>query len=147
MPKRLIITKVCFHVVAAWCLLGAIAMLVAMGPLREMASELTGSNSDPDLAPVLGVIRATAGPMLVATVAVGLAGVLGLELLIRGLSRRRYWAWVVSLVVSGFLIFGSVHSYGVTLIVGGLSLWGLVDPDTVAAFKLGPSENRATTDA
>jgi len=56
-----------------------------------------------------------------------------LEFIVRGLKNCRYWAWVTGLVISGLFIVGGFQFPFVSLILGGLALWGLVDPDTVRA--------------
>jgi hypothetical protein len=143
MPKRLIITKVCFHVLAALCALLAVAAVIVALHYGRSAGELSNAVHDPkslgklfggmemgnpvgmfDLG--IGILRAT----IILTLSVMLVFAVGLELLVRGLGRGEYWAWIAGLVVSGLLILG-----GATIIPGGLSLWGLLDRATVAAFK------------
>ncbi len=60
---------------------------------------------------------------------------IGIELVIRGLNRREYWAWITGIVISGFLLLGIMSGNVIGAVLGGLALRGLVDPETVAAFR------------
>lgn len=75
--------------------------------------------------------------------------VVGIELATRGLNRQKYWAWIVGIVISGLMIVSGFHNF-IGIVIGGLALWGLVDPDTIAAFKpqqsAEPSSNSINTD-
>lgn len=62
-----------------------------------------------------------------------------------GLRKRAYWAWISGIVVCGLLITSGLHNF-VGLVLGGLALWGLVDPETVAAFKPAQVNNAVEVD-
>jgi hypothetical protein len=140
MPKRLIITIVCFHITAVLLVLGAIAVVTVglfMSSLFGAMGQAMGGHPAGDMpigsifggfAPASAVFLALMGLAIVACAVV-------IEFVIRGLNQRAYWAWIVGLVVCGLLIMNGLHSFGIGVALGGLGLWGLVDPDTVAAFK------------
>lgn len=48
-----------------------------------------------------------------------------------GLTRRYFWAWVAGLVLFG------LYTPSILFILGGLGLWGLLDPGSRAQFRQG----------
>ncbi len=52
----------------------------------------------------------------------------GIEFVISGLKKRRYWAWLAALIAC------CLYLPSLFFVLGGLGLWGLIDPDTRAAF-------------
>lgn len=65
-----------------------------------------------------------------------LALTLGLELIVLGLRRRRFWAWLVGLCVF------AIYVPSLFLPLGALGLWGLLDPGSRLAFGVGQPRNR-----
>ncbi len=148
MPRRLIITKVCFGVTAVLLVAVAVVVTSFLWPQFEL---LGGVSSIKFGAPggdaVQGIFsRATTllwGRLIVCWVLL-VGSVITLLTVVRGLNRLRYSAWITGIVISGLLI-GSVLLGNIPgLILGSLSLWGLVDPESVVAFK--PRELDAPTD-
>ncbi|MEN6356082.1 MAG: hypothetical protein ABFD83_03245 [Armatimonadota bacterium] len=115
MPKRLIITVVCFHVSAVIFVLEG---LLAFG--------------------------LAAGNIGIWSVAVYIAAcITSFEIVVMGLRKQRRWAWIIGIVLSGIIIVSGIGNV-VGLVLGGLSLWGLVDSDTVKAFR--PVQAEPTTE-
>ena len=132
MPRRLIITIVCFHI--------AVALMVLFGILIVSVGALFGSFAGPighraAYGPMPHIIRTVAHVALPLVAVVLVFVAVGIELVIMGLNRRRYWAWIVGLVISGTMILHGLHAFLVSTALGGLALWGLVDPETVTAFR------------
>lgn len=110
MPRRLIVTLVCFHASAA------VVLMVGLGLtfMQLLFADHMGW-------PLDGVV------VILSAVAI--------EVVALSLKQVKYWAWIAGIMISGFMIvYGFITLY-VSLIIGGLSLWGLVDPESVAAFK------------
>ncbi|MHB9037602.1 MAG: hypothetical protein ACYC64_13120 [Armatimonadota bacterium] len=137
MPKRLIVTIVCFHITAVMLIICGIALLVAclfvdsfLGNFffREM-------KTDPNMMSGMRL-------MYFLISGISLLSGLGIECIIRGLNRRRYWAWIIGIIASCLLIVVDPLIF-VTKVLGGLALWGLVVSDTTAVFKPTPA---STTD-
>ena len=154
MPKRLIITKVCFHIVAALLVIGAVVIvLVAAGPMRQILQAFTDMGRDlANAGPAAGdaefgtIFSSMAGAAwaMMAVLSVILVGsAVGVELVIRGLGRLQYWAWIVGIVICGLLIVPVLHAHLISAALGGLGLWGLVDPESVRAFN--PRDDTQTT--
>jgi hypothetical protein len=88
------------------------------------------------LVPVLlpaEVLREVPGAGLARLVGVLLAVLLGaisilLEVVVKGLQARAFWAWAAGLVASGVLLASPL------LPLGGLALWGLLRAQTLATF-------------
>ena len=57
--------------------------------------------------------------------------VAGIEVVVYGLHRRKFWAWV-----AGLCIFG-LYLPSLFLPLGALGLWGLLDADTRREFGVG----------
>lgn len=131
MPKRLPVTIICFHIMAIMLVAAFVMTLVLAQPIGRLTNDVRNDGDPETLGAMIGVMKV----FLIIVPVLLFASALGLELVVRGLKRRRYWAWIVGLVVCGFLILGGLNNYGITLVLGGLALWGLVDPETVAAFR------------
>ena len=61
-----------------------------------------------------------------------LALAVGIWLVVGGLNKRKFWAWV-----AGLGIF-AIYLPSLFLPLGALGLWGLLDPGSRAQFGLGP---------
>jgi hypothetical protein len=59
--------------------------------------------------------------------------VVGLEFVVQGLRRRKFWAWVVGIVVFG------TYATSAFLPLGAFGLWGLLDSGSRAEFGIGAS--------
>lgn len=145
MPRRLVITIVCFHVTAVLSvivgtLVGAFGAAFG-GTFGSLLRDLQVSETTPRecLFPIAFWLFA------VFAVAALLTWVAALEIAVWGLNRRKYWAWVLGLVLCGLLIVSGTQN-GVGLLLGGLGLWGLVDPETLAAFRPSSPENEQPQD-
>ena len=105
MPKRLIITKVCFRILQVIFVLVAILLVVA-------ASPVTGLEKTPSHDAITAWMRSTLSEIvewttsITALILVLLA--LGMEFVVRALGSLRYGAWVVSIVICLSLILGSL---------------------------------------
>jgi hypothetical protein len=60
----------------------------------------------------------------------------GFEVIIHGLKKLKFWAWVVALLICGIFLFSILAP------LAGLGLWGLLDSESRAAFLRQPG-NRA----
>ena len=132
MPRRLPITVVCFHVGAVLAVAIAVATFVLGGLLRDVFGP--GSGGDP----LGGTISALHWFWSCTGVAFALLAV-GLQVLVWGLRRRMYWAWILGIVVCGLQIASILQGVIPLAVLGGLGLWGLVDSETVVAFKPSPA--------
>lgn len=137
MPKRLVITVVCFHIVAVLAVLAGIAIIVAgltIGGAFYNGMLGTGPEADPMMRQVITVV---ARYMQIAIPVFGAALIMiavFVEAIIYSLRRKRYWAWITGIVLCGLLILSGFKTI-IPIILGGLALWGLVDPDSVDAFR------------
>jgi hypothetical protein len=142
MPRRLIITIVCFHIVAVLAVFAGVDLLLldqmAGGIFSDMANSMK-SSADQPIGDVLGnfwtfmrVIIPVAGVFFILLA-------IAVEAVIYGLNKRSYWAWITGIVLCGLLILSGFKII-VPILLGGLALWGLVDPDSVAAFR--PSQSQ-----
>lgn len=144
MPKRLIITVVCFHVTAALLALAGLAVLVFFavmgmlgGAVSDAARQMPGHGipANPDIggmmSSIFALLAAYAGIFGLGFLAVAV----GVEVVVWGLKKLEYWAWVVGIVICGMLIVSVFSGALFNPVLGGLGLWGLVDRDSVAAFK------------
>ena len=141
MPRRLIITVVCFHITAVLFLLFGIAAVgggIIVGVAMGTTVADVGSNAPDDVNPILQMVRMM-GPLFVVYGAICILGAVGLEALIRALGKCRYWAWVVGIVVCGLQIASILQGVIPLAVLGGLGLWGLVDSETVVAFRPSPA--------
>jgi hypothetical protein len=111
-PKhRIGMSIVCLHVSAALYLIVGLAMF----PLFSMDDEM-----------------GSAGPLIaVLMFAFCLALIVGIEFVVWGLKKRRYWAWIV-----GIVIFG-IYLPSLYLVLGALGMWGLLDESSRAQFRQG----------
>lgn len=142
MPKRLIITVVCFHIVAVLAVLVGVDFLFLSHMTGGIFSEIASSwktSADQPVGDVLGnfwtfmrVIIPVAGVFFILLA-------IAVEAVIYGLNKRSYWAWITGIVLCGLLILSGFKII-VPILLGGLALWGLVDPDSVAAFR--PSQSQ-----
>lgn len=66
-----------------------------------------------------------------------LAAAAGVEFVVYGLHRRKFWAWV-----AGLCIFG-IYLPSLFLPLGALGLWGLLDNGSQEEFRVGNSRERA----
>ena len=113
LPNRLKMTIVCFHIsTALYVLLGLGFLLI-----------LVNIPPDPDLprsfGPIVGVI----------VLILCLVFAAGVEVMVWGLKKLKYWAWIMAIVNCAFYISS------IFFILGGLGLWGLLDSETQAAFN------------
>lgn len=67
-----------------------------------------------------------------------LALIAGIEFVVYGLHRRKYWAWV-----AGLCIFG-IYAPSLFLPLGALGLWGLLDNGSRAEFGVSGDAGRRT---
>jgi hypothetical protein len=72
-------------------------------------------------------------PFAVVTLLLCLALASGIEFVIYGLHRRKFWAWV-----AGLCIFG-LYVPSLFLPLGAIGLWGLLDSGSRAEFGVGNS--------
>ena len=145
MPKRLPITIVCFHISAALVVLAGILLVILWTGSSLALATSHAVRAAPDVMPDVPSVLSLHGGMFVVIALVSLMlfvlCAVGIEYVIRGLHGRGYWAWIAGIVISGLMIVFGTQPPFVGLVLGGLSLWGLVDPDSVAAFRPKPSEN------
>lgn len=143
MPRRLIITIICFRISEVLLVLLGVLAIAFANLLSSAFGDLSrGNPAKPDdemFAQVIGSVGAGMLMWVIVFVVLCAVYIVGLEFVIRGLKNGRYWAWIVGLVVSGLFIVGGVQPPFLSLVLGGLALWGLVDPDSVAAFRPVPS--------
>lgn len=76
-------------------------------------------------------------PLAIVMLLVCLALAAGIEFVVYGLHRRKFWAWV-----AGLCIFG-LYAPSLFLPLGALGLWGLLDSSSRAEFGVGNSGSRA----
>lgn len=138
MPKRLIITIVCFHITAALSLLAGVAVAVAGRLFAGLFPEMTEGLKGPEAA-MFGQVFSAVGIGVILMALFVLCWVAWIEVVVWGLNKRNYWAWIMGLVICGLMIVSGTQT-GIGLVLGGLSLWGLVDPDSVEAFRPAPSD-------
>jgi hypothetical protein len=120
MPGRLNITIVCLHISAAlYVLLG-----IGFGIFFAFVSTQSIS-SDPSLTSVqpLGIFLG------VFTLIFSLLLAVGVEVIVWGLRKLKYWAWIAGIVVCALYITSAF------VVLGALGLWGLLDSETQAAFR------------
>lgn len=83
-------------------------------------------------------------PVAIGMFALCLALAVGIEFVVHGLRRRKFWAWVVGLCLFGLYVPSLFFPLGV------LGLWGLLDSGSRAEFGLGvdppPAEPGAAPD-
>jgi hypothetical protein len=79
-------------------------------------------------------------PVGVALLVVCLGLIAGIELVVSGLGRRRFWAWV-----AGLCIFG-LYVPSLFFPLGALGLWGLLDTGTRAEFGVDGGSNPEARD-
>jgi ABC-type Fe3+-siderophore transport system permease subunit len=131
-PKRLILTIVGLHNSAGLAVVGtiAVAVLMACCTSRSVGAASAGGEVGIDVRPDFGSFGLMAAGVVVFAIAFAVAA----ELVVLGLNRRRYWAWVTGLVLAGIQVLSGWH-YVVQVLLGGLVLWGLLDRESVDAFQ------------
>lgn len=111
MPHRILMAIVCLHISAVlYLLLG-----VAMGLVFYF---------DPDF----GTARV---PIALGMFLFCLVLVVGIEVVVWGLTKRKFWAWV-----AGLCIFG-LYAPSLFIILAGFGFWGLLDPGSRREFGIG----------
>ncbi len=85
------------------------------------------------------------GLIVILAVVVAVVYAVAAEIVAWGLNRRRYWAWVAGIVLAGLLVLTGWHNV-IHVVMGGLILWGLLDPDSVAAFRRAPQTQSPRAD-
>jgi hypothetical protein len=73
----------------------------------------------------------------ICTAIFGIGLVVFIELVIRNLKQQKFWAWVAALCLSGLYVPSAFLPLGI------MGLIGLLDPETRAAFGVGPSPQTA----
>ncbi|NJN59278.1 MAG: hypothetical protein HC879_18150 [Leptolyngbyaceae cyanobacterium SL_5_9] len=120
MLGRLGITIVCFHISAALYVLLGIGLAIFFGFIAtQPASPEEYSIAVQPLGIFLGVFTLIFSFLLAA----------GVEVVVWGLRKLKYWAWIVGIVICALYITSAF------VILGGLGLWGLLDSDTQAASR------------
>ena len=112
MSDRIRIATICLHISSAIYLIAAFAFL---GYSRSPAQP----TKLPSEAGLVGCILC-------------IASAAGIELVARGLRRRRYWAWVAGVCIL------TLYVPTVFLPLGAIGLWALLAPATRALFGVGP---------
>ena len=111
MKDRTTLAMACLHIsAAAYVLFGVFLLLL---PRLGAPSEAYGSG------------------LAVFFLLFCLALAVGVEFIAAGLRRRRYWAWVVGIIVSG------IYVPSLFLPLGALGLWGLLAAGSRKAFGVG----------
>jgi hypothetical protein len=108
---------------AIWCLHISAILYVGVGLLILVL----GSDDRTEFAPLFKVVIPSAC----------LAMVIGIELVVVGLRRRRFWAWI-----AGLCVF-SMYLPSVFLPLGFLGLWGLLDEGSRTEFRVGGKKDSA----
>jgi hypothetical protein len=111
MPHKVGLAIVCLHISAALYLVVGVLMF----PLLMTDEDDAGSGL----------------PLAVGLLILCLALIAGVELVVYGLHRRRFWAWI-----GGLCIF-AIYVPSLFLPLGALGLWGLLDVGTRAEFGFG----------
>ncbi len=117
MPPRLKMTLISFHISAV------LYVLLGVGYGFFFARFPQAMELSPSFGLMMGVS--------VGVVCVLLAA--GIEVVVAGLKQRKYWAWITGLVLCALFIPSCWFT-----VPGGLALWGLLDPETRAAFVPSP---------
>jgi hypothetical protein len=128
---------VCFNISAVLSIVcGLIVFVIGLRGLAD-PSYFSGQ---PGMEPyrALPIFYSIFGAVRIAATVIGLLLIFVIAPLIRhialGLAGLRYWAWLTGLILSGLMIFNGWHSPYVFTVLGGLSLWGLLDKETLAVF-------------
>lgn len=134
-PRRLILAVVFLHISAGLGLLAAVAfVLISLlwGSFNSALASfaLSEGKSTPAVLPTF----AGYGIIAVIVVTGAVAYAVAAEVVVWGLNRRKYWAWVMGIVVAGLQILTGWH-YVIQVVLAGFILWGLLDGETVAAFR------------
>jgi hypothetical protein len=111
MKDRTALSIVCLHISAvAYVLLGVFFLLLArlVGTFESYGSGLT---------------------VFFLLICLSLAA--GVEILVVGLKRRRFWAWIVGIIVTG------TYVPSLFLPLGALGLWGLLAAGSRKSFGVG----------
>ena len=115
-PPRLSLTLVCLHISAV------LYVLVGLGYGVFLAFYA------PDMSRAVGI------GVGVFCALFSLALAFGVELVVRGLKRRQYWAWITGIIVCGLYLSSCF------LPLGALGLWGLLDQATRDALVPAPPQ-------
>lgn len=122
MPGRLSITVVCLHISAALYVLLGIGFAFFLGFYSFSQFAL----ADPSVSSVSqfgGIFLSVLIFVLFLLLAVGV------EVVVWGLRKLKYWAWIVGIVICALYVTSAF------VILGALGLWGLLDSETQAAFR------------
>ncbi|MCE5324228.1 hypothetical protein LLG46_13070 [bacterium] len=145
MPSRLKITVVCFNISAVLSIVCGIIMFIF--GIRSDPTFIIHCSGQPGVQlhhtfPLFGAfhVAAIVGGLLLIFVAAPLIRHIALAL-----TGLRYWAWLTGLILSGLMIFNGWHAPYVFTVLGGLSLWGLLDKETLEAFLHRPTNDRQPT--
>ena len=114
MPHRINLAILCLHISAALYLVVGILFGVLF-------------HDDEDLG-------ALAMPFAIGAMVFCVLLTAGIEVVVWGLRRRKFWAWV-----AGLCIFG-IYIPSLFLPLGALGLWGLLDAGSRRAFGLGQGD-------
>lgn len=116
MPHRIGMAIVCLHISAViYLLLG-----VLMFPLFSAMPEMEGM----------------ATPFAVGMLVFCALLAIGIEVVVAGLKRRKFWAWVAGLVIFG------LYLPSLFLPLGAFGMWGLLDKGSQAQFGIGGAQPR-----
>ena len=115
-PHRITMALICLHLSAV------LYVLIGFGLFALVANLEDAERGD----------LATLG--FVAVFSFGM--VVPIEVVAYGLVKRKYWAWV-----AGLVIFGT-YATSCFLPLGGLGLWGLLDPGSREEFGVGNQGTR-----
>lgn len=110
MPHRITLAIVCLHISAAiYALIGGLLFFDELDDLPWLATLML------------------VGCLLLAA---------GIEVVVWGLKRRKFWAWI-----AGICLFG-LYVPSLFLPLGALGLWGLLDAGSRAEFGIGVAKLR-----
>jgi hypothetical protein len=114
MPGKLRMTVICFHISAVlYVVLGILLLVIfASFPLSDLQ--------------IPNRFWLTYG-IISCLLCIALA--IGVEIVVWGLTKLKYWAWIVGIMICGLYVTS------LFIILGGLGLWGLLDTGTQAAFQ------------
>ncbi|MCE5198415.1 MAG: hypothetical protein ABFD54_01915 [Armatimonadota bacterium] len=131
MPRRLMITVVCFNISVVLSIIWGIVLFRIGLRFPDFASFSVGPGG-------MAGQKNLWDTMGWGVSIVGLLHIFVLAPVIRyiaaNLSNLRYWAWLAGLILSGLMIFNGFQTPYIATVLGGLSLWGLLDKETLAIF-------------
>jgi Ca2+/Na+ antiporter len=111
-------TIVCFHISTV------LYVLLGIGFLAIFATVPLDPELPRSFGPIFGVV----------TFVLCLVFAAGVEVVVWGLKKLKYWAWITGIVTCAFYISS------IFIVLGGLGLWGLLDAETQAAFNAARSQ-------